>query len=303
MNQSSDEGADVGGGISPWSSEMSPQKDWNSPSRRKADDAWLQEHVERNLDLQSIRESISCYAPSERHRASPVGHSPSLRGERVYLIEADLRDDDLRHRRRPTQATRVETASAHHVVEVRSINNDEYEYYDDGRSHGHGGHNHGHSHGDHHQGATFYHHDRRHRHDSQESFESAAHSSTRSSTRKHTTSTRTRTRTPTTTYTTTYDCHEHEHEPQDSGYGSYGSRASNGQHERAKTEPYQPYSTTSPSPRILTVRPPSAAAAAATATAAAATTSYNYYYSGFGPGPVDIIPRAPKYAYASARRN
>ncbi|KIX05425.1 uncharacterized protein Z518_06297 [Rhinocladiella mackenziei CBS 650.93] len=231
--------SDVGGGISPWATPLKREKEWHSPSRKKADDAWLQEHVERSIDLQTIRESLSSCASSDR--ASTAVYSPQCREGRVYEYEDDChRDHDYeydRHRRRGTADRSLQ-------IEIRSIH-DDY----DRRSHRRPTHH-------------------RRRHDSQESFESMP--STRSSTRKYKPA------------PTTYTAHEY-YEPHDSGYGSYGSRASNG-YGGAKTEPY----TYSPLPRTVNIKPPSA-------------TSYGVYQTGFGVGGVDIVSRVPMYSYPPRR--
>ncbi|OAP55246.1 hypothetical protein AYL99_10219 [Fonsecaea erecta] len=109
--------AEVGDGISPWAPPSSREKEWSSHSRKKADDAWLQEHAERNFDLQSIRESLPDYPPSDR--GSPVAPASPRRHARVYLVDDDLHYDrgdnhERRHRR--------EESGKSLPVEIRSRN-------------------------------------------------------------------------------------------------------------------------------------------------------------------------------------
>jgi len=160
---------DVGAGISPWGPPLKREKEWQSPSRRKADDAWLQEHVERNVELQTIRESISSASSSSSDRASTAIYSPPHRDGRGYEYDHEYhhdREDVYSHPQR-------------REVAPRSLQTD-------GRS----------THNDHERGSTrpVY---RRQRHDSQESFQSLH--STRSSTRKYK---------PAPTSYTTYDPYE-----------------------------------------------------------------------------------------------
>ncbi|KAL6247866.1 hypothetical protein RBB50_005214 [Rhinocladiella similis] len=172
---------DIGGGISPWASPSKREKEWHSPSRKMADDAWLQEHAERNNDLQTLRESISAH--SESDRASTAILSPPSRGRRVYEIEEDDHytvdrdaDYDHRHRRQPAPRSLQ--------IEIRSIHNDQPR-----RSSRH----------------TSRH---RHRHDSQESFQSV-HSGQSSSRRYK----------PAPTSYTTHDIYE-THDSGYGSYGS-----------------------------------------------------------------------------------
>ncbi|EXJ77221.1 hypothetical protein A1O3_10379 [Capronia epimyces CBS 606.96] len=230
---------EIGGGISPWAVPLKREKEWHSPSRKKADDAWLEEHVERNSDLQTIRESMSaCAIPDQ---ASTAFYSPSRRARGAHEYE----HDDSHHRRERDeyygQPRRGDTVEWPLHIEIRSV-----------PDHGHGSNRRP---------------VRRHRHDSQESFESTP--SSRSS-RKYK---------PAPTTYTTYD----HFEPYDSGYGSYGSRASHG-YEVAKTEPY----TYSPIPRTVSIKPPS-------------TASHGVYQTGFGVGGVDVVSRAPLFAYSTRR--
>jgi len=237
---------DVGGGISPWAPPIKREKEWHSPSRKKADDAWLEEHAERNSDLQTIRESISAYSESDRAstaQLSPRSHSR----RRINEIEDDDHhhhydrdaDDDYRYQR--------EARPRRQQVEIRSTREDH-----DRRSSRRPTH-------------------QRHRHDSQESFDSLH--STRSSARKYK---------PAPTSYTAYDYYE----PYDSGYGSYSSKASHSRgYEVAKTEPY----TYSPTPRVVSIKPPS-------------MSSYGAYQTGYGvPRGVDIVTRSPMYAHSSRR--
>lgn len=141
---------DIGNGISPWAPPLPREKEWSSHSRRKADDLWLREHAERNIDLQSILESL----PSYSDRGSPASRSPPRREARVYVHEDDLayEREDTHHRRH-----RQQDLGRSLPVEIRSGR----EEYDQG----------------HHR---VY---RRRRQDSQDSFESTP--SSRSSTRKY----------------------------------------------------------------------------------------------------------------------
>lgn len=238
--------SEVGGGISPWAAPSTREKEWQGDWRKRADDAWLQEHVERSVDLQTIRDTVSSCAPSER--GSPIAHSPVSRGERIYVYEDDphyIQDDDRErhHGRDPTERSLQ--------IEIRSFHDDH-----DRRSH---------------RPVS----DRR-RHDSQESFESMH--SMRSSTRKHTPA-------------RSYASYEYR-EPYDSGYGSYGSRASNG-YETAKTEPY----LCSPPLRTMPIKLPPPPPPPPPPPAQ----PYGVYQSGFGIGGVDIATRSPMYAYSSRR--
>ncbi|RVX70944.1 hypothetical protein B0A52_06101 [Exophiala mesophila] len=230
---------DVGAGISPWAaSQGNKEKDWGSPTRLKADRAWLQEHAERNTDLQSIRETLSS-SSSCSGASSTVVDSPSPRDRPVFEHQEDRHYHDYEHDH--ARRLQMDTTERNLQIEIRHLN-DEH----DRRS-------------------------RRHpreyaRHDSQESFESAH--STRSSSRRHV-------KPPTNPYAA--------FEYRDSGYGSYGSRASNG-YESTSTEPYM----YSPQPRTLKLKAPSAA-------------SYGVYHSGFGVGGVDIVTRTPSYSYVQRR--
>ncbi|KAJ9614279.1 hypothetical protein H2200_002415 [Cladophialophora chaetospira] len=232
--------AEVGSGISPWHAPLPREKDWFSHSRRKADDAWLEEHSERNFDLQSIRESLPAYPPSERD--SPVTHSPHRREARIYITDDDSpyeREDSHRRRYRREDSGRSLPVEIHSVRDV----------YDSPSQH-----------------RVF----RRRRQDSQESFESLP--SSRSSTRKYRLG------------PSSYKAHEHI-DLHDSGYGSYGSRASDG-YGRAKTEPY--VYASSPAPRVISVKSPS-------------PQPYSSYHTGYGVGPVSVVTREPAYGYSSRR--
>jgi len=144
---------DVGGGISPWGPPLQKEKDWGSPSRAKADRAWLEEHGERNVDLQTIRESMSSAASSDD--ASTAIYSPIRYDRPVYDHEEDHHHQDYEedHDRR----RHMDTTERNLQIEIRSIN-DDYERRSRRPTH------------------------HRQRHDSQESFHS--HSS-RSSSRRY----------------------------------------------------------------------------------------------------------------------
>ena len=152
--EASPDAADVGIGISPWAPPLAREKDWASHSRQKADDGWLEEHVERNMDLQSIRESLPSYPPSEHE--SPTNCSPHRTPGRIYVLEDDLpyvqERSYRRHYRRKDSARSL-------PVEICSARNE----FEQSTHH------------------TIY---RRRRQDSQESFESMP--SSRSSTRRYT---------------------------------------------------------------------------------------------------------------------
>jgi hypothetical protein len=147
-----EEVAEVGHGISPWASATSKEKDWMSRPRRQADDAWLEEHSERNLDLQSIREALPSYSPPEH--SSPAYHSPQQRPTRIYVLDEDVPERDGGSRRH----CRRDDSGRSMPVEIRSVRED----YNQSHSH------------------RVY---RRRRQDSQESFESLP--STHSSTKKY----------------------------------------------------------------------------------------------------------------------
>ncbi|KIW13944.1 hypothetical protein PV08_06725 [Exophiala spinifera] len=189
---------DIGGGVSPWAAPLKREKEWHSPSRKMADDAWLQEHAERNSDLQTLRESMSAHSDSDR--ASTAILSPPSRGRRVYEVEEEDdyctvdRDADYNHRHRRQPAPRSLQ------IEIRSVHNDQPRRTSSRHASRH-----------------------RRRHDSQESFQSV-HSGQSSSRRYK----------PAPTSYTTHDIYE----THDSGYGSYGSRTSHHGYEIAKTEPY-----------------------------------------------------------------
>ncbi|OAL30605.1 hypothetical protein AYO20_08692 [Fonsecaea nubica] len=98
---------EVGDGISPWAPPSAREKEWNSHSRQKADDAWLQEHAERNLDLQSIRESLPDSPPSGR--GSPTHHPSRRQHTRIYLVDDDVhyaRGDSHERRHRHEESGR-----------------------------------------------------------------------------------------------------------------------------------------------------------------------------------------------------
>ncbi|KIV83997.1 hypothetical protein PV11_05977 [Exophiala sideris] len=239
--ESSNESLDVGSGISPWANPNKREKEWHSPSRKKADDAWLQEHVDRYSDLQTIRDSIS-----GSDRASTTVYSPIGRTEKVYEYEEDQQHDRINpyeYRRRPS------TTSRSMKIELRSMHDD---YDRDSRRPAH------------HRG----------RQNSQESFGSP-HSSTEYQHRRYK---------PAPASHTTYDYYE----PYDSGYGSYSSRTSPGQSHghalsSAKTEPY----SYSPEPRMVSMKPHSPPS----------MSSYGAYHTGFGVRGVNVVTRAPTYAY------
>jgi hypothetical protein len=234
------EAADVGNGVSPWAPPSTREKDWVSHSRQKADNSWLEEHAERNIDLQSIQESLPSYPSSERD--SPANDSPHRRPGRIYVHEDDLPYD---HEHGSRRRHRREDSGRSLPVEIRSVRED-YERPTHHRVY------------------------RRRRQDSQESFESAP--SSRSSTRKYIPA------------PASYVAQEYA-DLQDSGYGSYGSRGSDS-YGRAKTEPYH-YSS-SPVPRVVSVKSPS-------------PQPYGGYHTGYGIGPVNVVTRAPTYAYSSRR--
>ena len=231
--------ADIGKGISPWSDPSIREKDWQTHSRKKADDAWLHEHAERNFDLQSIRDSLPPYPPSDRD--SPIDCSPRRREARIYVLEEDSR---LEYAASPEQYNQREDPGKSLPVEIRSTH-------------------------DNHDRPSRHRICRRRRQDSQESFESTP--SSRSSAHKYT--------------PTPISCTAHEYgDLNDSGYGSYGSRASNG-YGLTKTEPY--LYPPSPPTRPMSIKSPSSQS--------------HGYHTGFGIGPVSLAARAPMYSYSSRR--
>lgn len=147
---------DVGAGISPWAVSQGSGKDWGSPTRLKADTAWLEEHVERNTDLQSIRETLSSSSSASSDRSSTVIESPGPRDRPVF----DHQDDRHHHDRESDDSRRrhMDTTERNLQLEIRQLN-DEHDRRNRRLPHEHA------------------------RHDSQESFESAH--STRSSSRRH----------------------------------------------------------------------------------------------------------------------
>lgn len=120
-NESSDESSpfpmDIGGGITPWGTPSKHEKEWHGPSRRKADDGWLEEHAERNTDLQTIRESMSAHSSSDR--ASTAIYSPNRRDGRVYEYDEEHHhepedESEHRHRRHATpRSLQIEIRSTH----------------------------------------------------------------------------------------------------------------------------------------------------------------------------------------------
>jgi hypothetical protein len=143
----SPETEDVGHGISPWAAPTTREKDWISNSRRKADDRWLEEHSERNFDLQSIRDTL----PSSHfiEETSPVSTSSPRRI--IFSNDALVEEPEPTPRR-----YRREDSGRSLPYEITSIRDD------------------------HNSQLNISH---RRRQDSQESFESSP--SSRSSTRKH----------------------------------------------------------------------------------------------------------------------
>lgn len=250
LSESSSQTLDVGVGISPWANPSKREKEWHSPSRKKADASWLQEHVERHSDLQTIRESISAHSNSDR--ASTTVYSASDRTEKVYEYEEDLQHDNSDYEYR-----RPHGPGGDLKIEIRSMHDDHH--HDRGS-----------------RRPTHHHH--RRRYDSQESFESPP-SSTEYQHRRYK---------PAPTTRTTYDYHE----PYDSGYGSYSSRTSHshgGHHYSpaiAKTEPYR----YSPEPRLVSMKP-----------SPPSMSSYGAYHTGFGVRGVNVVTRAPSYAYTIPR--
>lgn len=234
---------DIGGGISPWAAPSKREKEWHSPSRKKADESWLEEHVERNSDLRTIRESLSACSISDH--ASTAMYTPCRQSRDTHAYELD---DSYGHHERDEylpQPRWVKILKKPLPMETRSVP-------------------------DHCHRSNVRPVHRPQRHNSQESFESSR--SSRSS-RKYILN------------PTPYTPYDH-FEPHDSGYGSYGSRASY-TYEVAKTEPY----TYSPIPRTVSIKQPS-------------TASYGIYQTGFGVrgvGGVDIVTRAPLYAYSTRR--
>ncbi|KAL2436186.1 hypothetical protein ABEF95_002280 [Exophiala dermatitidis] len=109
---------DIGGGISPWAAPTKREKEWHSPSRKKADEAWLQEHVERNSDLQTIRESASTISASPPPSTAAQQPDRRARAAKVYeLGEPQSYNEFDEYIERPH---RRELTEAPVQVEVRS---------------------------------------------------------------------------------------------------------------------------------------------------------------------------------------
>lgn len=112
---------DVGGGISPWGAPSHKEKDWGSPSRAKADRAWLEEHGERNVDLQTIRESISSTA-STSDDASTAIYVPTRNDRPMYDYDENrsYHEYEEDHDRR----RQLDTTERNLQVEIRSLNDE-----------------------------------------------------------------------------------------------------------------------------------------------------------------------------------
>lgn len=118
---------DVGGGISPWGPPSHKEKDWGSPSRAKADRAWLEEHGARNVDLQTIRESMSSTASSS-DEASTAIYSPNRYDRPMYDYDENHshhshhshHDYDEDHDRR----RHMDITERNLQIEIRSLNDD-----------------------------------------------------------------------------------------------------------------------------------------------------------------------------------
>lgn len=74
----------VSGGASPWVTEPDPEKTWQSPHRKQADEAWVSEHQDRISDLQERLDKVQL---SERPR-------PSYSKELVIISDKHDYDDD-----------------------------------------------------------------------------------------------------------------------------------------------------------------------------------------------------------------
>lgn len=75
----------------PWAPPKPREREWHSPVRRAADDAWLREHAKREMDLES----------RSQENLSRSSHSPTVKQERH---RDDLFDEaeHIRVRRRPS---------------------------------------------------------------------------------------------------------------------------------------------------------------------------------------------------------
>jgi hypothetical protein len=116
---------DVSGGASPWAPSPNPsrrEKEWQSPTRQRADSAWEEEHSSRIDDLQSRIESITLEPDSSRHT---IARSPEPLDDKYYSQESDHHD---RHSRRGTTRSRTSydhqhdnDSRAHRRREIRPI--------------------------------------------------------------------------------------------------------------------------------------------------------------------------------------
>jgi hypothetical protein len=234
---------DIGCGISPWGAPSKREKGWHSPSRQKADQAWLEEHGERNSDLQTIRDSISTtlsdHATEDREDNHQEQRRLDIRSKNIQ-VETRSPDDHFNYDRQVR--TRTPTRSSSGRPQGYQI-----------QTQGHGS----------------------RRHDSQESFDSLNSTGTRSSTRKY--------KPVPASYTTSYDYSHPQPQARDSGYASgsysYRSKASRsssgggggwgGGYETSRTEPYM-YSPT-PTPQLVKIKAPTTSSYGG-----------NVYHTGFG---------------------
>ena len=105
----------IGSSAEPWGSPTKREKEWQSPTRRQADDAWLEEHEMRLADLES-RHSGS---QSPRFETSPS--KARSRGQQRHDVVRTVEVDDY-------DATRRDVTEKALQYEVRSINDEHRSY-------------------------------------------------------------------------------------------------------------------------------------------------------------------------------
>lgn len=83
------------GGASPWAASSRGSDQWHSPTRLKADDAWLKEHDKRVEDLHSLAEELSVSAaPSPLRLVRRRSPSPEIEEYSDHYFSQD--EDDRR---------------------------------------------------------------------------------------------------------------------------------------------------------------------------------------------------------------
>lgn len=75
---------------SPWAPPRSREKEWRSPVRQQADDAWLKEHERRQQDLEIKSHQISSRG-SQASSYQEYARQPSYRDERATKLQDKIR--------------------------------------------------------------------------------------------------------------------------------------------------------------------------------------------------------------------